>query len=211
MAVYLVRHAEDLASCERRLGDAGLSPRGRRQARTLAAKLAKIEFRACLVSPLRRAGETARLLLEGRGVPLEVDPNLAEGSLGELEGMDREEAQARYPADFRLGSGVVERIAASGRSAPGGETREGFLERARAASLRIERELARDGNLLVVSHGGLLNYLLQILLRMPLRDEVPFGFEHSGVVALAQWGGASGDVPRVSLRFGPHGADRGNH
>ncbi len=211
MAVYLVRHAEDLACCERRLGDTGLSPRGRRQARALAARLAKIEFRACLVSPLCRAGETARLLLEGRHVPLEVEPNLAEGSLGELEGMDREEAQRRYPVDFRLGSGVVERIAASGRSAPGGETREGFLERARAASLRIERELGRDGNLLVISHGGLLNYLLQILLRMPLRDEVTFGFEHSGVVALAHWGRASGDVPRVSLHFGSQGVDQGNY
>ncbi len=61
-------------------------------------------------------------------------------------------------------------IAASGRTAPGGETRDAFLARARRASERVARELHADTPLLLVSHGGLLNYLLQILLGVPLRD-----------------------------------------
>jgi probable phosphoglycerate mutase len=210
VAVYLVRHAEDLAHREGRLGDEDLSSEGRRQARALGARLSKVELRACLVSPLRRAGETARLVLEGREVPLEVDPNLAEGALGELEGLDRDDAGRRYPEDFRLGQGVVERIAATGRTAPGGESRDAFLARARAASQRVEQELASQGNVLVIAHGGLLNYLLQILLQIPLRDQVPFGFEHSGLVALRRAGTASAYGPFVSLRFGLQGADQGN-
>ncbi len=212
MAVWLARHAQDLCAQERRLGDEGLSQLGRQQARALGERLAKVEFRGCLVSPMRRAGETARLVLEGRDVPLEVDPCLAEGALGALDGLSRAEAQRRHAADFRLGEGTVERIAASGRTAPGGESREIFLGRALAASQRVERELERGGELLMVSHGGLLNYMLQILLGVPVRDEVPFGFDHAHVVALRR-AGRPGFGPFVSLwpvLQGVQGVDQGN-
>ena len=181
MTLWLVRHGE---AVEGPFGDTGLSKRGREQARTLAARFEVIEFRAALVSPLKRAGETARILLDGRRVPTQVESLLAEGSVGDLEGLTRAEAQRRYPDDFRFGFGVVERLAARGRTAPGGETREAFVARARRAAERLAREHAEGGHLLVVSHGGLLNYLLQFALGLPLRDRVPFGFANCGVVAL---------------------------
>ena len=56
--------------------------------------------------------------------------------------------------------------------------------------------------MLVVAHGGLLNYLLQILLRMPIRDEVPFGFEHCGVVRLLHYREEPGFGPFPMVRFG---------
>jgi len=210
MSVWLVRHAQDLGASEGRFGDLGLSDPGRRQARELGERLAKLPFRACLMSPLRRAGETTHLLLAGREVPVEVDPDLAEGSLGALTGLSREQARLRHPADFRLGDGVIERIAASGRTAPGGETRDAFLARAQRASERVARELHADTPLLLVSHGGLLNYLLQILLGVPLRDEVPFAFEHAGVAVLRPKGGGAQRAPHVSLHFGVQGADQPN-
>ena len=210
MSVWLVRHAQDLGASEERFGDLGLSESGQRQARELGERLAKLPFRACLVSPLRRAGETTRLLLGGRDIPVEVDSDLAEGSLGALSGLTREEARLRHPADFRLGDGVIERIAASGHTAPGGETRDAFVGRARRASERVARELRAHGPLLLVSHGGLLNYLLQILLGVPLRDEVPFAFEHAGVAVLRPKGAGAQRVAQVSLHFGVQGADQPN-
>jgi broad specificity phosphatase PhoE len=199
VALWLVRHAEAVSG---RFGDAGLSERGRRQARALAARLAALEFRAALVSPLTRAGETARILLEGREVPTTVEPLLAEGSVGDLEGLTREEARARYPDDFRFGFGVVERVAASGRTAPGGETRDAFVTRARRAAERVSREYDAGGHLLVVSHGGLLNYLLQFALDLPLRDRVPFGFVNCGVAALDRRDGTPPFGPFQMLHFG---------
>jgi probable phosphoglycerate mutase len=210
VTVWLVRHAEDLGASEQRFGDLPLSPTGRDQARAVAVRLAKVPFRGCLVSPMRRAVETAQLLLEGRDVPLELDSDLAEGALGDLDGLTRAEARRRYPRDFRFDGGVVQRIAASGRTAPGGETRDVFLARVGSCARRVQTELARDGELLLVAHGGLLNYLLQVLLRMPLRDELPFGFEHAGLVALRQEGDVPGYGPFPSLVVGVQGADQAN-
>jgi len=201
--VYLARHGEHLAASEGRFGDEGLSEVGRMQARELGARLRDIPLRGCLVSPLKRAGETARIVLEGRDVPIEEIGDLAEGSVGALGGLDFEVARERYPDVFVNGIGVIERIAATGWTAPEGESRDAFVARAQRASSRIGRELVVDGDgLLVVAHGGLLNYLLQILLELPLRDEVPFGFPTAGAVTLGLREGAPGFGPFVSVWMG---------
>ncbi|NRA03319.1 MAG: histidine phosphatase family protein [Myxococcales bacterium] len=201
MAVYLVRHAEDLGAAEARLGDLGLSALGRVQAKRTAGALAGLSLDRCVSSPLARALETARSLVAGRAIPLEVEPVFAEGSLGRLEGLSLEAAARAFPEDFRLGSSVVARLAAAGRTAPGGESRERFLGRVERAHEFVARALARDhGNLLVVSHGGLLNYLLQRLLRIPARDEVPFGFDHCGLLRVVSYREADGFGPFPMLR-----------
>ncbi len=207
MEVFLARHGEPAGARERRFEDGGLSEPGRAQARALGRALADVPLRLCLVSPLDRALETARIALGGRGVPLEVCDDFAEGSLGELRGLRRDQAEQRFPEDLRLGHTVVARIAASGRTAPGGEAREEFLARARRACARVEHEL-RGGTApaLVVSHGGLLNYLLQLLLGLPLRDQAPFGFRFCGVVRVVSYvesgpGGAPGIGPFPMLDF----------
>lgn len=204
MEVYLVRHAAQHVAEEDRFRDTGLTAAGEDQARSLAKLLREADFGVCLSSPMRRAVETARLLLEGREIPLRLDENLAEGHPGDLAGLSESEARSRYPDDFRLGRTVVARVAAMGRTAPGGETREVFLERARGAARTVTAEFERGGSrLLVVAHGGLLNYLLQVLLRQPLRDEVPFGFEHCGVARLLYYRERPEFGPFPMLRFGP--------
>ncbi len=204
MEVYLVRHAAQHVAGADRFRDSGLTPAGESQARSLAKALRAVDFGACLSSPMRRAVETAHLLVEGRGIPLRLDENLAEGHPGDLAGLSEAESRSRYPDDFRLGRTVVARVAAMGRTAPGGETREAFLERARAAARSVMAELERaDSRLLVVAHGGLLNYLLQMLLRLPVRDEVPFGFHHCGVARLLYYHERPEFGPFPMLRFGP--------
>jgi broad specificity phosphatase PhoE len=201
--LYLVRHAEDRAAANARFGDEGLTPRGQAQARQLARALASVEFTRAESSPLLRARETVAILLEERSSPLEVVPDLAEGSVGALEGVRLDEARTRYPDDFRLGSTVVARLKAVGRTAPDGETREAFLARAQSAATRWRFTLdAPGGAALVVSHGGLLNFALQHLIGLPLRDEVPFGFDYAGVARLLSYEETSGFGPFVMLRFG---------
>jgi broad specificity phosphatase PhoE len=180
--VYLVRHAEDRARAGEWYGDGGLSERGRDQARELGRALAEVPFRICHCSTLERARETAEIALRGRDVPVRLHPDLAEGSVGSLEGLSFAEARSRFPEDFRLGRTVVARLAACGRTATGGETRAEFLERVDRALELVRSEVRTEGGgpALVVSHGGLLNYLIQRLLEMPVRDEVPFGFDHCG-------------------------------
>jgi broad specificity phosphatase PhoE len=204
LAVYLIRHAQDHAAAAVRFADEGLSPEGERQARALARAIAEVDFSFCLTSPLRRALETAKLVVEGRDIPLRQEPLLAEGAIGELDGLSYREGGKRFPDDFRLGSTVMARVASAGRTAPGGESRAAFLSRAEAAArLLLDQLKEGDSNLLVVSHGGLLNYLLQTLIGVPVRDEVPFGFDYCGVVRLLHWQEGTGFGPFPMLRFGP--------
>ena len=202
MDVYLVRHAEDRGASELRFGDEGLSERGCEQARALAAALRDVPVRRCLVSPLARAVETAKWLLEGREISMEIVPSLAEGSAGELAGLRVAEARERFPQALLAGRSVGARIAASGYTAPGGESREAFVERAGVAAELIRSLLAEDGGpALVVSHGGILNYMIQELLGLPVRDLVPFGFDNCGVVRLISYREQPGFGPFPMLRF----------
>jgi probable phosphoglycerate mutase len=201
--LYLVRHAEDVAAAEQRFGDEGLTQRGETQARELARTLERVKFERAFCSPLRRARETAELFLKERTVPLEIEPDLAEGSAGALVGLRLEQARRRYPQDFRVGDTVVARLRATGRTAPEGESRDAFLARARRVADRCRRWLADPGGpFLIVSHGGLLNFSLQDLLGVPLRDEVPFGFDHAGLARLIPYAEKADSEPFVMLRFG---------
>jgi broad specificity phosphatase PhoE len=200
--VWLARHGEHRAASARRIADEGLSERGEAQARRLAAALRGVPLTSCMCSPLRRARETAALVLEGRDVPLVVEESLAEGSAGDLEGLSLDEAKARHPSDFRLGETVVPRLAAAERTAPGGETRERFLGRVERAERAVRDALdGGEGALLVVSHGGLLNYLLQRLVGAPLRDEVPFGFDYCGVAKVIPYAEPPCFGPFPMVRF----------
>ena len=179
-----------------------LSEAGRSQARALAERLHPLRFDLCLVSPLLRAQETARLLVEGRAIPTETHACLAEGASGALEGVDREEATRSFPEFYRLGRTVLARLAAAGSTAPGGEKRADFLARARAAQALVTRPLFHpSARALVVSHGGLLAYLVQLLLGHEPRDEATLGFEFCGVARVTAYREDPSFGPFAMLRF----------
>ncbi|MCP4002977.1 MAG: histidine phosphatase family protein [bacterium] len=201
MELFFVRHGEDRAAAADCFGDTGLSERGQRQARDLSKRLCDLPFERCISSNLLRARETAEILLEGRRVEHAIDPDFAEGSVGDLEGLELSKARLRFPDDFRLGRSVAARLQAAGRTAPGGESAQEFEQRVRRAQARIERERQEVGSLLVVSHGGLLNALLRAILGLESAIPVPFGFDHCGVVKLLDYREEPGFGPFPMLRF----------
>ncbi|HXX48467.1 MAG TPA: histidine phosphatase family protein [Myxococcota bacterium] len=179
MELYLVRHgAVDPGQAERR-ADPPLSAQGRAQAEALAARLAAVTFDRCLVSPLARAQETARVLCAGRALAPETHACLAEGSYGALDGLEPVEARRRHPEFFRKGRTVLARLAATGRTAPGGETRAELIARAARAHELLQGPLFHpSARSLVVSHGGLLAFLVALLVGHEPREEATYGFEH---------------------------------
>ncbi len=202
MELYLVRHgAVEEAAVLR--ANPPLSEQGREQARALAARLAPIQFDRCLVSPLVRAQETARVLVDGRGLALETHACLAEGSHGALDGLAPDEARRRHPEFYRLGRTVLPRLAATGRTSPGGETRAEFVARARVA-LELVREPLFDptARALVVSHGGLLAFLIALLLGHEPRDEASYGFDNCAFARLIAYREEPAYGPFAMLHFG---------
>lgn len=90
MRLYIIRHGETLWNTEKRLQgrtDIALNENGIRLARITAEGMKDIPFDLAITSPLRRAEETARLVLGNRNIPVLQEPRIAEISFGPWEGL----------------------------------------------------------------------------------------------------------------------------
>lgn len=81
MRLWLVRHGEteaNVAGLYSGHAPTPLTGRGVAQAQTLNTLLRQVPFKQVLCSELERAQHTARLVLQGRELPLQVKPELNE-------------------------------------------------------------------------------------------------------------------------------------
>jgi broad specificity phosphatase PhoE len=147
--LLLARHGESDWNRARRwqgFADRPLTERGRAQAAALAERLADIVLDAVYSSDLRRALDTAASVANAQGLEPTALKALREVDVGSWQGLTREEAETRFPADFR-------RWLAGGTGWRDGES-YGELS---ARVLRAVDEIARrhdGGRVLIVSHGG---------------------------------------------------------
>ena len=90
-SLYVIRHGKtDWNEIKRIQGstDTSLNDEGIGMARKAHDEYEGVRFDICFCSPLKRARQTAELLLEGRDIPIEYDDRLRELSFGEFEGVD---------------------------------------------------------------------------------------------------------------------------
>ena len=95
-SVLLLRHGETEWSLTGRhtgLTDVPLTDEGRRVAASLEARLAPLEPVLVLASPLARARETAEIVAEALGLPVERRPALREVDVGSWQGLTRDEVE----------------------------------------------------------------------------------------------------------------------
>ena len=149
--------------------DPPLTDGGRRQ--SIAATGALGSFDAVVASPLLRAVETATIIAERLGIgPVPTDPDLMERDAGEWQGLTRVQIQEQWP-------GYLE----DGRRPPGYEPDDAMLARVRSGLDRIAGRVG-DGDVLVISHGGVV-YALEDACGEPWRRIPNLGarwFEVSG-------------------------------
>ena len=163
---YLVRHGETEWNLGGRIhghADVRLNDQGRRQMHALAGRLAGCRLATVYASDLSRAIESAQVIVQDSGIPIEANPDLREFSYGEWEGLTAQEAEARDPQDY------ARRMAldADAFAAPGGEDSQQLLRRVRRF---YERAMARhepSESVLVVAHAGSIRALLVCLLGLP--------------------------------------------
>lgn len=134
---------------------------GLEQARDSARILAALEPAAIVSSDLGRACATAAELAALTGLPVSYDPGFRETYLGEWEGCDRAEVEARFPGEAAawLAGGLERR--------GGGEHMTEVADRAVAAALKAVDELSERQTLVVVTHGGSGRVLLAQLMGLP--------------------------------------------
>mgnify|MGYP000064714234 CR=1 FL=1 len=159
--IILARHGETDWNRERRIqghADQPLNETGRSQAVALARLLEGERLDAVYASDLSRAGETARLATEGRGLPVIPLAGLRERHFGSWEGLTDDEARRRFPAQ-RLGE------------RGDGEALDAMSSRVISCLLSIAAGHP-GGTVLVVAHGGPLH---AVLVHCGLREHGPVG------------------------------------
>jgi broad specificity phosphatase PhoE len=105
--LYLIRHGEtdwNLSGHWQGHADVPLNAVGKRQADLLAQRLRRerTRFNVLYSSDLARAYQTAWVISEAVGVPVEMLPALREIDLGIWSGLTREQIRARHPVEFAL-------------------------------------------------------------------------------------------------------------
>lgn len=158
--LMLVRHGVTEWNVQRRFqgqSDVPLSEFGKKQAELIAERLAGQTIHAVYASDLKRAWETASLIVKKNGLEILSEPRLRELKFGILEGLTFDEAEAQYP----------EMIAAwlddFSNTPEGGETIDLF--NARIVSLLEDLKQKHDEQvILLVGHGGSLSEILRVIL-----------------------------------------------
>lgn len=192
MKIYLVRHGEttlNARGCYYGRTDVGLSGRGRRQAEELRNFFGQVPLDAVVTSPLKRAAETAEIILSGRGTVAEGagrestteaikiyrDERLCEQDFGIFEGLTYRELTKRYPEQLDAWNRDY-----FGYRIPEGES---FLDVRRRVELFFgdlkERAATagRESALLLVAHKGTLGHFLAVSLGLPPEGYWNFVFE----------------------------------
>jgi len=164
--VFLVRHGATVLSAEDRYAgsvDAALSEEGRAQARALGKRLAGEPLAAVYASPMSRTQETARLIVDGRGLDVTAVPELRETDHGHWEGRTRDEIRSGFPDEYARWERDPFTFAPTH-----GETGLQVLARALPAFLAIVGRHP-DASVLVVSHKATSRLVIGELLGVELR------------------------------------------
>lgn len=152
--IAFIRHGTTDWNLERRAQgktDIPLNEDGMLQVKALARRFDGEQWDAIYSSDLQRARKTAEAVGEVLNLPVNEDPRIQEVGFGLIEGTIESERVAQWGSDWK--SLNLE-----------GESDESIAERVESF-LDDLIETYPDGNVIVVSHGALLNDLFKILLK----------------------------------------------
>jgi 2,3-bisphosphoglycerate-dependent phosphoglycerate mutase len=197
--LVLVRHGEAVCSVDGfyggDLGCQGLTGLGREQAarlRDFCAQSGELSRPAdVLYSPLRRARETAAIVLAGlRPARVRMHRGLRELDCGAADGLSRGEARRR----FGRHSGVA--AAPRTRLAPGAESWVEMIERASGALHGIVRA-APSGVVIAFTHFGVISASLTAFGDRPAG--CPPSDEDVPLASMTVWAWDTGGAPRLEV------------
>lgn len=161
LKLYIVRHGKTLFNQKHLIQgccDSPLTAEGIQQAQNLHDQLENTPFHACYVSPMPRAIETATIITQDRDIPLFINNNLKEFNFGSIEGDSEEKLKTIYPI-------------LHGQTVDGfdGNNMPDFTKRILKGLDEIHAK-NKEGNILVVTHSGVITALLNAISNLPEKD-----------------------------------------
>jgi probable phosphoglycerate mutase len=176
--LLLVRHGQSTWNREHRIQgqlDPPLSEEGRSQAERLGQRLAGRRLAGFYSSDLTRAFETSQLIGPLVGIDPEPVAGLREIYLGDWEGLTTDELALRFPEAWARWSEEP-----NWDAVPGGEGAARFEARS-AAALDAILQRHSHGDVLVVTHGGLIQVALHRILGQASRGLFPFKIQNASI------------------------------
>lgn len=178
--IYLVRHGDTLWNKQKRYqgrSDTALSTHGIRKVHVLAKGLKNIKPDVVYCSELRRARQTAQILIGGKGLTPCPDARLNEINFGQWEGRSAEELFAlRDPAFSAFSKGRCVKPS-GGESAQAMRRRVGQFWRD-----CLKRHVRED--VMIVSHAGPIKMILLEALELPRKSLFHFHLDTSSLTVL---------------------------
>ena len=196
--IFLVRHGETDGNKDRRFigsTDLPLNSEGREQVSSLKPLTSKLGFSRCICSPFLRCRETAGILLQDSSPNFYSDERIKDADFGKWEGLTFTEISASYPEDVRRLMAFDDDFAF-----PQGETLHGFLARIRSFALDINDY--RDDRILLVTHGGIIRFLLCHWLQLEPRHHVIFDVALAALTTVKLYSG-KGILAALNERMAP--------
>lgn len=175
--LYIIRHGKTEWNTENRLQgrtDIPLNEEGIRMAEKAASEYADVHFDICFSSPLKRAYETARILLDGRDVPIETDDRLMEMCFGVYEGRQNyfEDEGLEINLLFKHPEEYIVPV-------QGGESLEALYKRTgEFLTEKVNPLLEASQDVLIVGHGAMNSSIVCQIQNIPVEKFWSAGIEN---------------------------------
>jgi probable phosphoglycerate mutase len=159
---HLLRHGEPnvFGRINGRLPGVGLSDKGRGEIAAVAERFAAERIEAIYSSPLQRTRETAEIVADRLGLPVQYREDVIELDFGEWTGLTADEIRRDERWQMWANCRSIAAI-------PGGESWRQVQDRVVHALFDLRR-LHPDDSVVVVSHGDVIRAGLLFALGMPL-------------------------------------------
>ncbi len=185
--LYLMRHGAIETGQEKRFVgqiDLPLSPEGRKQSEQQGRFLMDIPFSQVWCSDLIRAQETAAIVCQGRNPAIQSALELREIHLGRWEGMPMSLLREQFPDVWQARGQDIGHF-----RPPEAESFADLQQRAVPFIRQIASQSA--GNILIVTHAGVIRVLICEVLEMPLSHLFRIHLDYGGLTLIKDINGRS--------------------